>query len=327
MDPTGRDGPTRAQARGRHWRRTSHGFYVPADVDGSLPEQRIVEAGHALDGLASVTGWAALRWLGALWFDGTGPDGVELPVDVAVVHGARRSQPGIAVTSEFIPPRYRTVHDGLAVTVPVCAVAFEMRYAPDPRAAARAAGMAAAADLVSVHELREHAEWLYHWTGIPRMREGLDLVDENWWSPKEADLHCTWRCDAGFPPALANRPVFDRAGRHVATPDLLDVEAGVVGEYGGRLHLAGSRRAADLLREDALRALGLEYFEVVAADPPDVVVERMRAARARAAFLPADQRLWTVTPPSWWVPTHTVALRRALTSQQKQRYLGYRRTA
>ena len=330
VDPSGIAGPTRAQARGRRWRRTGQGFYVPVDVDGSLPEQRIVEAGHGLDGFASVTGWAALRWMGAEWFDGRCQGGrVELPVGVAILHGALRSQPGVSMTSEFIPARDRIIVDGLPVTVPVCATSFEMRYAEDVRAAVRALGMAAAADLVSVDEMREYAELLYHWTGIPLQREATDLADENWWSPAEVDLHLTWRIDAALPPALANRPVFDVNGRHVGTPDLLDVEAGVVGEYDGRMHLLGRRRARDLEREDAYRAVGLEYFTVVASDRGDTarIVARMLATRARAARLPATNRRWTIEQPPWWVPTHTVELRRGLSPSQKSRYLGYRRTA
>lgn len=330
VDPAGIAGPTRAQARGRLWRASSHGFYVPVDVDGSRPEQRIVEAGHHLDGMASVTGWAALRWMGAGWFDG-GCDGgrSQRPVQVAVVHGALRGRREVAVTSEFIPPRDRIVVDGLPVTMPVCAAAYEMRYVRGVRAAACALGMAAAADLVTIDEMRDYAELLYHWIGIPKLREGLALADENWWSPAEADLHLTWQLDAALPTALANRPVFDTGGRHVGTPDLLDEETGVVGEYDGALHLLGRRRSRDLEREDAFRSVGLEYFSVVAADLGNTrrIVDRMLAARARANLIPSSRRAWTIDPPAWWVPTHSVRMRRALSPAQKERFLRYRRTA
>lgn len=302
---------------------------MPADVQRS-PDQRIVEAGHALHDLASVTGWAALRWMGALWFDGIAQDGVtQRPVVIAVRHGSVRSQDGIKVTSEFIPPRDRQVVDDLQVTVPVCATAYEARYAPDVRSAVRAIDMAAAADLVSIEEMRQYAELLYHWTGIQMLRDALDLADENVWSPLEVDLLLDWQLAAGFPRPLANRPVFDLQGRFVGTPDLLDPVAGVVGQYDGRLHAVAGRRARDLRTEDAFREVGLEYFTMVAEDRADQArtVRRMRAARARAAFLPPDQRLWTIDPPTWWVPTHTVDLRRSLTPAQRERWLGYRRTA
>lgn len=191
-DPKGERGPTRGQAQGPSWRRTSHGFDVPVDIDGTAVEQRIVEAGHYLTGMASITGWAALRWQGALWFDGgLGPE--PLPVDVAVLHGRYRSQPGIEVTSEFIPPRDRHVVDGLPMTVPVCALAFVMRYASSARAAGRALSMAASADLVSIDEMDRFKEWLYHWIGIPQ------LAQENAWSPREYDVAKTWELDARLP--------------------------------------------------------------------------------------------------------------------------------
>ena len=135
-----------------------------------------------------------------------------------------------------------------------------------------------------------------------------------------------WELDAGFPRPLCNHPIFDRAGRHLGTPDLLDVEAGVVGEYDGALHLEGRRRAADLGREDVFRRAGLEYFTMVAADKadPDRIVQRMRDARARARWEAESVRRWTAEPPPWWVPTVTVAQRRALTDAQRARFLRRR---
>lgn len=330
VDQNGEAGPTRAQARGPGWRKTSHAYYLPSWVDRTNVEQRIVEAGHDLPWMASVQGWASLRWQEALWFDGRAHGGrTELPVPIAVLHGSIREQSGIAVTSEFIPPRDRIVVDGLPVTVPVCALAFEMRYAATPRDAARAFALAAAADLVSTAEMHEYMELLYHWTGIPQLREAMTLAEENAWSPREFDMTAVWQVDAGLSRPLLNMPVFDRNGRHLGTPDLLDPVAGVAGDYDGALHLAGKRRASDLRREDAFRGVGLEYFTIVAQDFGDIprMVARMHAARSRALCLPPALRSWTVQPPPWWVPTHTVELRRALTPAQRERFLGYRRTA
>lgn len=66
-DPRGVRGPTPKQARGPYWRRTSRGLFVPAEVDGGLPEQRVVEAAAVLPAFGGVTGWGALRWMGAQW--------------------------------------------------------------------------------------------------------------------------------------------------------------------------------------------------------------------------------------------------------------------
>ena len=68
-DPSGQAGPTRRQAAGPGWRRSSRGLYVPAHVT-ETPEQRVVEvaATFRTSGLA-VTGWAALRWRGSRPFE------------------------------------------------------------------------------------------------------------------------------------------------------------------------------------------------------------------------------------------------------------------
>jgi len=302
---------------------------VPTDVDGTSTAQRILEAGHDLRGSQSVTGWAALHWQGALWLDGTSANGVPAPVTIAVVHGSRRSQPGVHVTSEFIPPCERLTVGGLQVVTPRCAVAFEMRYAPTLLDAVRVFDMAAGADLVSQAELLEYFELLYHWTGIPLAREAGVLVDENAWSPPEVDARLIWPLELGLAPPLTNRPVFDRRGRHIGTPDLLDLEAGLVAEYDGPMHLTGSRRAKDLVREDGFRSVGLEYLTLVSADRADRtrMARRIAAARARSPYTAPADRAWTIDHPAWWIPTHTVELRRALSATQRGRLLGYRRTA
>src|SRR3954468_20256429 len=105
LDPTGEAGPTTAQARGRAWRRSSRGLYVPSEVDRSVPEQRIVEAAAVLPAYGGVTGWAALRWCGARWFDGLAQGGrVERPVTLATSCSDVRSQTGIVVSAEGLAP-------------------------------------------------------------------------------------------------------------------------------------------------------------------------------------------------------------------------------
>jgi hypothetical protein len=198
-----------------------------------------------------------------------------------------------------------------------------MRYARDVREATRAAGLAAFSDLVSIAE--SAAYFLEHpgWTGVPQARAALLLVDENSWSGWESWMRLVWRLDAGFPPPPCNRPIFDRAGNHVATPDLLDVEAGVYGENDGSLHLKGRQRSRDVARENKLRNLGLEPFTILASDipHPERTVQRMVDARMRARWEPESRRLRTIEPPPWWTPTHTVALRRQLDATKRARLL------
>jgi hypothetical protein len=96
--------------------------------------------------------------------------------------------------------------------------------------------------------------------------------------------------------------VFDRDGRLLGIADLLDLEAGLVGEFDGADHRSAGRHSRDVRREDGLRRVGLEVFRVTGPDLLDraLVVERMLAARRRARWEPGVARDWTVTPPPAW---------------------------
>jgi hypothetical protein len=323
IDPNGVIGPTRAAARGRYWRKTSHGLYVPSWVDSTLVEQRIVEAGAVLPAYGAVTGWAALRWLGGRWFEGRRADGSLLPVTLATTH--IRSQPGIALSEERMNADQVIALDGLLITRALRSILFEMRYAASLWDAVIVADMAAFNDLVALDELWPYALAHSGMTGIPQARDAIAHADENSWSPMEVVMRLIWTCTAGMPRPMMNQPVFDLSGRHIGTPDLLDTDAGVYGEYDSALHLDGKRRLKDLTREDAFRRLGLEPVVMVTGQGRDEVAERIVAAYERAASR-RGPRLWTIDQPAWWVPTETVAQRRALADAQKARLLT-RRTA
>jgi hypothetical protein len=324
VDPTGSTGPTRRQASGPGWRRSSRGLYVPWYVDPT-PEQRIAEAAAVLPPYGGVTGWAALRWLGAAWFEGTRGN-TQLPVTLAVADRSIRPQPGIATSEERLDPSELEVRRGLVVTVAIRSLFFQMRYSRTEAEATQAADMAAYADLVSRAELLDFAAVNHGWTGVGRFRDAAADMAENVWSPTETVMRRAWEHEAGLPRPRCNHPVFDRTGRHLGTPDLIDPIAGVAGEYNGAVHLQGDQRSRDVRREAVFRAAGLELVEMVAGDLHDHrgFLERLRAAYARAARLPASDRGWTVALPGWWIPTFTVAQRRALTPAQRGRLLALR---
>lgn len=328
VDPRGETGPTPMQARGPRWRRTSRGLYVPAGTDADRVEQRIVEAAAVLPPYGGVTGWAALRWSGGVWFDGLARDGeTRLPVTLATGDSSITSQAGIHVSEESVRPFDLTRVDGLPVTTNVHAVSFLMRYAANDRAAAIHLDMAAYSDLVSIEEAREYALTLAAWTGVPQLRKSIDLADENSWSPAEVAMRLIWELDAGLPRPLTNPPVFDRFGNHIGTPDLLDPVAGVVCEYDGSLHLVGHQRRRDRDREEAFRRVGLEYLTMLSGDGADRhrMADRMHAVRDRARWASESDRAWTVVLPRWWIPTFTVDQRRNLDERQRERLLRLRR--
>lgn len=309
IDPTGRAGPTRAQARGRRWERTSHGHYVPSGTDRTVVEQRILEQAVRLPPAGAVSGWAALRWRGAAFFDGTEDGGrTLLPV---LLHpggvGNLRPHPDALLSREHLPPVERDEVAGIGCAVPRRAVFDEMRRTGRLRPAVVVLDMAAAAGLITVEKMRIYVGVRNAWPGVQVVRDALALATDFSRSPQETRMRLTWVLDCGFPPVLTNRAVFDREGRLLGYPDLLDPVAGVVGEYDGADHLDPQRRARDLAREEAFRDAGLEYFSVVSDDMRirARVVDRMTRARARARFEPEATRRWTLAPPPWWTrPLH-----------------------
>ena len=334
IDASGQAGPTRHQANSAHWRRSSHGLFVPSYVE-LTPQQRVLEAATRLPpGQGAVTGWAALCWIGARWFGGsTATDVHGLPVDLAVRQDIR-PQPGIYVCAERMHPDERMVLDGLRITIPVRSVVYMMRRARSVRAAVETFDMAAYDDLVSIEETKHYVgpapTWgLSGWTGVPQCREALGLVDENAWSPQEVAMQLVWVLDAGLPTPLLNQPVFDLQGRHIGTPDLLELHDGVFGQYDGRLHLADAQRRQDRESQERFRSVGLEGFTLFAGDMADRrrTAERMLAARDRARRLSPQQRLWTIEPPHWWLSTTTVDSRRSLSLPERDRLLRYRNAA
>jgi len=325
VDPAGLRGPTRAQARGASWRTSSWGLYVPADAPLSV-EQRIVEGAARLPAYGAATGWAALRWLG-VWFDGLASGGrTQRPVDLATADSTVRSQTGIEVSEERLAPAELMTYAGLVVTTPVRSLWFAMRHAPGREAAMVMADMAAYSDLVSRAEAMTMAYANPGWSGSGTARSALDDMDENAWSPAEVGMRAVWCELAHLPRPLCNQPVFDRNGRLTGTPDLFDPTVGVAGEYDSALHLEGSQRARDVLREGLFRAAGLEYVTMLAADlaRPDAFVTRLQQAYGRAARQPVSDRAWTIELPPWWVPTFTVDQRRALDDHQRDRLLRLR---
>lgn len=327
IDPAGKIGPTRAQARGKRWRKTSHGFFVPAHVDGDRPEQRAVEAAVLLPEYGGLTGWAALRWAGGTWFDGLAQGGRSTRPVVLAVGGCNvRPQPGIWPSEERLAPEDLTVVGGLAVTTMVRSACYEMRYAATDRLAVVVLEMAAADDLVSIREMTTYASEHSGWTGIPRCRMALPVADENSWSPRETLMRLVWTEDGGLPRPLCNVPIFDLDGHHIGTPDLFDPETGVAGEYDGALHLEGSARAKDVKRESRFRDHLLEYVTMLAADNenPAGFVSRVLQAYRRAPAVSESRRTWTLERPSWWRDTSNVESRRGLSHEDRERLLRRR---
>ncbi|MBB6628349.1 hypothetical protein H5V45_13565 [Nocardioides sp. KIGAM211] len=300
LDPAGEDGPTKRQASGPHWRRTSQGLYVPASVSDQLPEQRILEQSVRLPRGGAVTGWAACRLWGGSFFDGLGRDGTtRLPVPLALGAGNIRGDRQVRLvreplTSEEVMRRYG---------IPCCAVeraVFDaVRLAPDDREAVVVLDMAAAAVLTSVTRMRVYVGAHPRRRRIARARLALALASEHSRSPNETRLRLVWVLDAGLPAdVLVNCPVHDKWGRLLGIADLLDPVAGLAVEFDGADHRGAGRHTRDVAKDEAFRDSGLEVARVTGLDLADRphVVRRLLAAHARATSRPRGT--WEARPPA-----------------------------
>lgn len=299
-------------------------MFVPAEVERGR-DQRIVEAAAGLRTGGAVTGWAALAWQGARWFEGRELGKEELPVPVSVgdVRTIDRRR-GAVICEDWLFDGDVIVVDGLPITVPARSVSFEARRARSLERAVQTVDMAAAADLVSIDELTTYAARLRGRPGTRRLNDSIGLASENAWSPTEVTMRLEWRRPAGCGDAvpLCNRPIFDRDGNHLLTPDLFDPLYSVAGEYNGAVHHGDDPRGRDLDREELYRRLQIEAVTMMRGDlrDPRRFLRRLDAAYRRAAARPRSDA-WTLEPPAWWVDTSSVEARRALDPESRQRWL------
>jgi len=276
-------------------------MYVPSDVDSNVVEQRILEQSARIRAYGAITAWAALRWHGATFFDGTTDGGRgELPVPL-ISHTRLCPDPRVTTTQEQLAPTEWSVVDGLPCTTVQRALFDEVRRIGSVREAACAIAMAAAARLISSRLLGMYVARRKAWTGVPHARKAVALARDECRSPQEFRMLMCWLLDAELPEPLCNREVYDLDGRLIGIPDLFDPEAGLVGEYQGADHKDGQQHRDDVEREERFRDHGLEFFEVVGGDLTrrHLVVERMLSARARAKFLAPESCAWTLEPPPW----------------------------
>lgn len=113
--------------------------------------------------------------------------------------------------------------------------------------------------------------------GIHRLREAVDLIREDSWSPRESKLRCLI-VRAGLPEPALNQDVYDDHGRFLGCFDLAYPGKRVAIEYHGLMH--ASTYAADVERIAALRAAGWHVIEVTSAlfARPTELLARIRRA-------------------------------------------------
>ncbi|NUR07036.1 MAG: hypothetical protein HOQ22_07315 [Nocardioidaceae bacterium] len=253
----------------------------------------------------AVTGWASARMHRCTFFDGLRDGGrtlMPVPLNCGPLHKIRRKA-GDDLLRDMLYDDEIVWIEGVPCTVPVRATFDAMRYARHLRDAVVAFDMVAVTSQVTLREMFTYVfPGRQGWQGVQRVRDALVLADENSWSPQETRLRLIWVLDAERPRPLTNRPVFDLDGNLLGYPDLLDPDAGVIGEYDGEEHRGARRHSHDVDREGLFRDHHLEVFRVTAPDmaTPAKVANRIHSAYGRARHLPPSARTWTLDPPAWW---------------------------
>ncbi len=302
--------------RGPRWRRTSHGFYVPAErqTTGSetgwprapTPAQRILDASPLVPPAGALGGWAAAYVEGVGQLDGLDPYTMSaLPLliylgrdvgrrrDARVRYSRERlSVADVAATAGLIitaPPR--TAFDGARLADNLAeAVAFLDAYAHSGRLHLPTWG----------HYVSQHPGW----EGVAQARAAAELADAAARSTWESRLRVFYVVEAGLPRPEVNIPIFDRDGNLLGIPDLLDPAAGLVTEFDGGLHRERSQHRHDNAREELFESHGLTVVRVDSLDMGyhhRALTHRLQDGRRRGLARDPRRDKWTVKEPDWWL--------------------------
>ena len=202
-------------------------------VNGAAARAARRRGGGRAARLGGVTGWAAFAGLeasGSTVWPRDGGLGYRSPWSPCTAASATQSAHGLVISQERLGPRDSRHRRSATSRSLVRSLCFEMRYARRERAGPsystwpRSTTSSPSTSCVALR--RAHAGW----TGIPQtavMR--LRACRRERWSPMETRMRLRLGARRGLPEAAANRPVFDRSGRLIGTPDLIDPDAGVVG--------------------------------------------------------------------------------------------------
>jgi hypothetical protein len=294
-------GLTRGVLAGPLWRAPYRGVRVPSGVDPSDPAQRALEAASLLPDRAALGGWAAAYLLGASELDGRGASGRELEaVPIVVPPPAQmRPRPGLQITRSRLDPADVVEVDGVPVTSPV-RTAFDMARLQPARPAVVALDILGRQLRLPLGAVSSYALRHAGWRGAPGARRVLELADARAASAGESRVRLLWMLDAGLPRPEVNAYVLRPTGEVLAVADLLDPDAGLVGEYDGAGHRGLEQHTRDNAREEWLEAAGLVVVRFTALDlqPRNLrrTVERLRVAHARGLARDRARDAWTWRP-------------------------------
>ena len=290
VDATGLSGPTRRRRPAPGGDERLQVCYVPIDADSDVVEQRILEQGCRVASYGAVTGWAALRWRGASFFDGTEVSGRRCRYRWCVGLAKIREDDRIQLSQAQLAPTERTSCGGIWVATVQRALFDVMRWCDNVRDAVVCMDMAAAAGLISVRLMSRYVELRPAWTGVPLVREALALAIDDRRSPPGTRMGLIWELDALLPRPVFNQPLFFTwTERCWDTPICSTSRREWWASTTARITAQRATSHGRASVSSAYRDHGLEYFTVVGGDISDLgrtwSVACTRRARERGSCL------------------------------------------
>ena len=277
-------GVTPGQLAGPGWASPTRGLHRPACPEERSPRQRILDVAELLPVGAAIGGWAAAHLLGALDLDGRGWSGQEVePVPVVLPPPVLiRARPELERWRSTLTDDEVVQIDGVPCTSPV-RTGFDLVRSRDLRSGVVCLDVLGRQIGLHPVDVLAHSEARRRWRGRPRVAGAVELADPRALSTGETRFRLVWVLDAGLPLPQVNPTLRTPDGFLLGIADLLDTEAGLVGEYDGEGHRELDRHVLDNAREEWFEDAGLV---VVRACAPDVrAANRARSAlRLRTAF-------------------------------------------
>ncbi|CAJ1505215.1 hypothetical protein MU0083_003634 [[Mycobacterium] kokjensenii] len=268
----------------RWYRPLYRGIYLPKHSTPTLRD-RATAAWLASGRTGVIAGVAASGLHYAEWVDDD--------IDIDLIDGTMRKQPGLIVHDETLRDDEITQAGRIPVTTPA-RTAYDLgRLLPRGDALARLDALARARSLRAedVLLIAEHHKGA---RGLRRLRSVLPLIDAGAASPKETGLRLLL-IDAGLPIPTTQIPVCDRGYRPFAFLDWgyrpLAGEGWeeylVSAEYDGDQHRKDRLQyVRDHKRQRKLEALGRNNIRVINEDDPAEVIARVTAALRSRGWRP-----------------------------------------
>ncbi len=273
---------TRHQLSRAVWERPHRGVRSWGFADPLDPLRRARAAALVLPRGGALGGWAAAYLLGAGDLDGrVGTEGD--PVLFCLPRRTRTTRAEVRVLRSELGADDIRVVDGVPVTSPV-RTAFDLARTGPLESAVVALDALARAKVVRLDDVADYVERHRGWRGAARARRAVALADPRTRSCAETRLRLLWVLDAGLPAPLVNPSVQHIDGYLLGEVDLLDPEAGLVGEYDGAAHRVLAQHAADNNREEWLEDAGLIVFRATGVDLTSQrrrSIARLKAGHAR----------------------------------------------